>query len=277
MRPNPWCGPILAAWIILGWLVSLLAGLLQPLQQLSPALVVLSVLARTFLQTGLFIVGHDAIHGVLLPQHRRLNDRIGCFALGLYAALPYRQCRRNHRLHHLAPASPADPDVHPDPHAGVLTWYARFMAGYLSVRQMGALLSGWALLGLVASLVTPTAWLNVLVFCTLPLVLSSAQLFAFGTYLPHRGGRGRDGAHQVHSLRLPPWLSLLACYHFGYHHEHHAAPSLAWHELPRLAATPGWDRLPANLCNSPLSPACGLPLASTGDDKQGYAAHGHDG
>ncbi|EDY37734.1 beta-carotene ketolase [Cyanobium sp. PCC 7001] len=244
MSATPWRGIILATGIVLGWLLTLTAGLLQPLQQLSPHLIVLAVLVRTFLQTGLFIVGHDAMHGVLLPRQRGLNDSIGTLALGLYAALPYRQCRRNHRIHHQAPATTADPDVHPDPGAGVLAWYARFMAGYLSLAQMGVLLAGWTLLAAAASLVTSAGWGNVLVFCTLPLILSSAQLFTFGTYLPHRCSHSGDGRHHIQSLRLPPWLSLLACYHFGYHQEHHRAPQLAWYDLPRMVASAGQDGPP---------------------------------
>jgi beta-carotene ketolase (CrtW type) len=226
--------------ILLAWATSLLGCLLLQPQQLPAGLLGPAVLLRTFLHTGLFIVGHDAMHGTLVPRHRPLNDLLGALVLGLYAALPFRSCRAQHRRHHRATASAHDPDVHPDPGAGVLAWYTRFMAGYLSLPQMACLLAGWALLGLGASRATPAAWANVLLFCTLPLVLSSAQLFLFGTYLPHRdgqrGGHCGDGSHQVRSLRLPPWLSLLACYHFGYHLEHHVAPQLAWYELPRFMA-----------------------------------------
>ena len=28
------------------------------------------------------------------------------------------------------------------------------------------------------------------------------------------------------------FLSLLSCFHFGYHHEHHRAPWIAWWRLP---------------------------------------------
>jgi len=51
---------------------------------------------RTFIQTGLFIVAHDAIHGVVLPSNRRLNDGIGQLVLTLYALLPYEKLAFNH-------------------------------------------------------------------------------------------------------------------------------------------------------------------------------------
>jgi beta-carotene ketolase (CrtW type) len=80
--------------------------------------------------------------------------------------------------------------------------------------------------------ISPTAVINVLLFCTLPLLLSSLQLFVFGTYLPHRWQRTQSVGSHPDSLGLPTWLSLLACFHFGYHREHHDHPGLAWFELP---------------------------------------------
>lgn len=243
-------GLLLAALILLGWLVSLIGLLGLDLSILAgPSILIpaaLAVLLRTLLQTGLFIVGHDSMHGVLMPHARRCNDRLGALALALYAALPYRACRRNHQRHHRCTASVSDPDFHPEPAAGFLGWYVRFMAGYLSAAQMGRLLAAWALLALLARGLSPTGPLNVLLFCTLPLLLSSLQLFGFGTYLPHRGqrsGPGRAAADAPASLNLPGWLSLLACFHFGYHLEHHQNPGLAWFELPaqrrrRLALAP---------------------------------------
>ena len=226
----------LAAVILLAWLVSLLGLLSLDLGRLHGAallaVVAVAVLGRTLLQTGLFIVGHDAMHGVLVLERRGWNDRLGALALTLYAALPYQACRRNHQRHHRFTASPDDPDFHSDPGAGALGWYGRFMAGYLSVGQMTRLLAGWALLALVGCWLHPAGWVNVLLFCTLPLLLSSLQLFVFGTYLPHRRQRLPHQHSQADSLDLPPWLSLLACFHFGYHREHHDSPHLAWFELP---------------------------------------------
>ena len=223
---------------MLGWLVSL-AGLLSwdlTATQLARPSVWLAlffgVVGRTLLQTGLFIVGHDAMHGVLWPHWRYGNALLGRIALGLYAALPYQACCRNHQHHHLFTASAADPDFHGDPAAGAIAWYARFMAGYLTWGQMGQLLTGWTVLALIACRLAPFAWLNVLLFCTVPLLLSSLQLFVFGTYLPHRGQRLPQRRPHADSLELAPWLSLLACFHFGYHREHHEAPTLAWFELP---------------------------------------------
>jgi beta-carotene ketolase (CrtW type) len=114
----------------------------------------------------------------------------------------------------------------------VLRWYGQFMAGYLSGAQMGRLLGGWAVLALGFRCINGSAPANVLLFCTAALLLSSLQLFLFGTYLPHRRQRPPHRRSHPDSLALPPWLSLLACFHFGYHREHHDHPGLSWFELP---------------------------------------------
>jgi beta-carotene ketolase (CrtW type) len=98
------------------------------------------------------------------------------------------------------------------------------------------LLGGWGLLVWLTAAATSLDWraaaLRVLLVATLPLVLSSWQLFVVGTYLPHRGQCvPEQSAHPI-SLNLPPWLSLLACFHFGYHREHHDNPGLNWFQLP---------------------------------------------
>jgi len=225
-------GLLLAALILLGWLITLVSLLSVDLARLPALVIVIAVAGRALLQTGLFIVGHDAMHRVLLPERVRWNDRLGALVLALYAALPYRDCRRNHQYHHRFQATAKDPDFHGDPRSGALGWYLHFMGGYLTAWQMARLLGSWALLALVACQLSATGWLNVLLFCTLPLLLSSLQLFVFGTYLPHRGQRAPFYRPKSDSLDLPPWLSLLACFHFGYHREHHDSPVLSWFQLP---------------------------------------------
>jgi beta-carotene ketolase (CrtW type) len=74
---------------------------------------------------------------------------------------------------------------------------------------------------------------NLLLFWALPAILSSLQLFLFGTYLPHRKEE-QDFAdrHRARSNDFSWIASLLSCFHFGYHHEHHLAPHLPWWRLP---------------------------------------------
>jgi beta-carotene ketolase (CrtW type) len=194
------------------------------------------VLLRAQLQTGLFIVAHDAMHGLLVPGRTRWNNTMGALALLLYAGLPFSACLRQHQRHHRAPGSAQDPDFPNDLQAGALDWYRQFLARYLSQTQMLLLLASWALALAITTAVAEVplavaSW-RVLLFVTLPLLLSSLQLFVFGTFLPHRcQRRPEERAHPI-SLNLPPWLSLLACFHFGYHREHHDNPGLSWFELP---------------------------------------------
>lgn len=223
-----------SAGILLGWLVSLVGCLSLNSSRQPWWLLAALILVRTHVQTGLFIVGHDAMHRLLWPGDRARNDALGMTALLLYAALPYRRCHASHRRHHRNPGTVADPDCPSGPKAGLLRWYQTFMAGYLSRRQMASLLAAWAALAALFATVTPTAPVNVLLFCTLPLLLSSWQLFTVGTYLPHRSQWQARGDGEPASLDLPPWLSLLACFHFGYHREHHDNPDLPWFELPEV-------------------------------------------
>ena len=221
--------------IFWGWFATLVGLLLAPPEHWSPLAVLLAVAGRTFLQTGLFILGHDAMHRTLVPGRPGLNDGLGRLALLLYAGLPFGRCRRHHLRHHRSPGSLRDPDFRLASGDGAMHWYVRFMGNYLSLNQLGLLLITWiAAAGLLMGL-EPQRAMNVIAFWVLPLVLSSFQLFLFGTYLPHRSeAPTAAGCHAVRSLEYSHLLSLLACYHFGYHWEHHAYPAVPWFRLPEL-------------------------------------------
>jgi len=64
-------------------------------------------------------------------------------------------------------------------------------------------------------------------------ILSSVQLFYFGTYLTHRHKDAFPDEHNARTNAFPWALSLLSCFHFGYHHEHHLFPHEPWWRLPR--------------------------------------------
>lgn len=228
-------GLLLAAVILLGWVGSLVILLPTQPGDLSAAAIALAVLARTLLQTGLFIVAHDTMHGTLWPEWPQANQRIGQAMLLLYAALPYSRCLSNHERHHRHAGSALDPDHHREGRDGILGWFGTFMAAYLSLRQITHLVLLWLTMAMFASGGLPRALPNVALFCVLPTLLSSLQLFVVGTFIPHRSGAHpphREEIHRPRSLDCPPWISLLCCYHFGYHWEHHAFPHLAWYQLP---------------------------------------------
>ena len=225
-------GMVFAAGIILSWLISLISLLSIDIAMLPGCSIVPIVLLRTFLQTGLFIAAHDAMHQVLVPGHDQLNRNLGRLSLWLYACLPYRSCMVKHQRHHLHPGSVHDPDFCSDTRAGVTGWYLSFMGGYLKPQQLLQLITLWFGVGLIMSAHQASSWVNLASFWILPLWLSSLQLFLVGTYLPHRSQQAPDVSEGPTSLDLPPWLSLLACFHFGYHCEHHDKPQLAWFQLP---------------------------------------------
>ena len=227
----------LAGLIGAGWLLSLVVCLGFPVQQAQLAVVIALVLLRSFLHTGLFIVAHDAMHQSLAPGAFALNRRIGRWCLMAYAGLSYTTCSRNHHLHHQNPASESDPDYCQTGEQSILGWYVHFLGHYVGVQQIARLAAIWLALFCVTLSVQEHAARAIILFAVLPLLISSWQLFLIGTCLPHRKRlNARNASNQPKSLLLPAPLSFAACYHFGYHREHHEFPSTPWYQLPKLHA-----------------------------------------
>lgn len=233
MRSASWLGVALAVAILAAWALTLVIALRLPVQVIPwPAWLPLIAL-RTWLHTGLFIVAHDAMHGTVAPRHARLNALLGAVSVGLYALFPYGALLREHRRHHSHPASADDPDFHDGTHVGFGRWYLRFIGHYLRWPQ----LVGHALIFNALQHLLHVSQVNLLALWVLPALLSTAQLFCFGTFLPHRRPPGGYAdAHRAQSNDYGPALSLLTCFHFGYHWEHHQNPGVPWWSLPSARA-----------------------------------------
>ncbi len=251
----PPTGLMVASVIVAIWIGSL--GCLLSIEQLTPWWILLAILGRTFIQTGLFVVAHDAIHGSIVPNDARSNHAIGRLALMLYALLPYQLLATNHWQHHRQPGQAGDPDFHDGIHDHVVLWYIKFMKGYLDRRQRIVLFFGMKAIFFTLYLGFHVAVPNLFLFWVFPIVLSSLQLFIFGTYLPHRDAvratdpqirscsvgsaesphRSSQDAirnHNAISSNYSTFWSFLTCYHFGYHWEHHEYPGVPWYGLPSM-------------------------------------------
>lgn len=185
------------------------------------------VLIQTWLYTGLFITGHDAMHGVV-AQNRKLNNLFGHLATTLFAFLSFKVLSKKHYLHHRFPATDKDPDFSPRSN-NFFVWWFLFMKNYTT---------WWQILFMAVTFNILLFWFSetrLLVFWVSPAILSTLQLFFFGTYLPHR--RPFSDKMQPHNSRTQNrnhlW-ALLSCYFFGYHWEHHESPTTPWWRLYQL-------------------------------------------
>jgi len=224
-----WQGLIVAGIVILAWIAALAYSLSLDLGVAHWSVIPLFMLLNTFLYTGLFITAHDAMHGTVAPKHPRLNRWIGRTVTTLYALFSFDMLLRKHREHHRHPASGDDPDFHDGEHRGLLRWYLHFFFTYVTWKQI----LGMAVIYNVLLHLVGVGNLNLILFWALPAIMSTFQLFYFGTYLPHREPPG--GYEEPHRARSNDYsipLSFLTCYHFGYHYEHHAWPYVAWWKLP---------------------------------------------
>lgn len=223
-------GLLVATTIAILWIGSLVFLSSIDITQLSLLGISLGILGRTFIQTGLFIVAHDAIHGSVCPRNNKLNNAIGQFAVTLYALLDYQKLAVNHWQHHRQPGQAGDPDFH---NCNGLIWYLKFMKGYLNIQQIIIQFFGLGMIFGTLHLGLHIPAVNLFLFWILPIFFSTIQLFFFGTYLPHRAINPTN-SHQATSSNYPLIWSFLTCYHFGYHWEHHQYPWLAWYDLPSV-------------------------------------------
>jgi beta-carotene/zeaxanthin 4-ketolase len=224
---GPWGVPI--ALFILGTWGAHLAWLLTAdgLSATSP-LAWLHVLVQGYLCTGLFITGHDAMHGTV-SRRRWLNNAVGTVACFLFAGLSYHRLVVNHRAHHADPTSERDPDFSTRSQS-FLPWLGTFMVRYVTLLQFSVMALKFNILW----------WLGVeqwriWLFWVVPAVLGTLQLFYFGTYVPHRRPETLEMApHHARTLPRNHLLAMLSCYFFGYHWEHHESPSTPWWALWRM-------------------------------------------
>jgi beta-carotene ketolase (CrtW type) len=219
---GPWGVPL--ALIIIGAWVSHLAWVLtvDGLAWDSP-LAWLHVAVQGYLCTGLFITGHDAMHGTV-SRRRWVNEAVGTLACFLFAGLSYRRLVVNHRAHHADPTGPDDPDFSTRTQS-FWPWFTTFMVRYMTWPQFLVMAAKFNVLLWVG--VEP--W-RIWAFWVAPAVMGTVQLFYFGTYLPHRRPDTPEmRPHHARSLPRNHLWAMLSCYFFGYHWEHHESPS-----------TPGW-------------------------------------
>ncbi|MEM8664281.1 MAG: fatty acid desaturase [Pseudomonadota bacterium] len=231
----------LALAVMGAWLVCHIAAIFFIDWGALPLVAPLAMIAlQTWLFVGLFIIAHDCMHGSLAPGRPAINRTFGRIALFLYAAFSYDKLLPEHHKHHRRPGTDADPDYNPDNPRAFWPWFGRFMSHYFGWREFAMI----AALVVFYVIVLRPPVVNVVMFYALPAGLSALQLFYFGTYRPHRAQAGPfTDEHNTRTDDFPWFVSLLTCFHFGYHHEHHLSPTTPWWRLPaerdaRRAATP---------------------------------------
>ncbi len=216
-------GLVIGLTIIILWFLSL-CFLLNMVVDFKNPLTYVFILLQTHLYTGIFITAHDSIHGVV-STNKKANDWIGFLCASLFSFNNFRLLSTKHHLHHRHSATPADPDYH-DGNPNFFMWYYAFLKEYISWTQIILMAISYNILKLYFG------WENLVVFWMLPAVLSTFQLFYFGTYLPHRGEH-HNPPYNARSQSLNHVKAFLTCYFFGYHLEHHSFPYLPWWALPK--------------------------------------------
>jgi beta-carotene ketolase (CrtW type) len=189
---------------------------------------------QCWLSVGVFIVCHDAMHGSLAPGAPRVNAAIGAVLLFLYAGFRWRVLRDAHFTHHKLSGHAGDPDFDEDHPASFRAWYWTFFKRYFGWQS---LIFVHCVVGLYW-LVFDIPFLQIFVLYGAPALLSSLQLFYFGTYRPHHHAEARPFAdrHNTRSDTFGSLASLVTCFHFGYHLEHHRRPDVPWWALPYAKA-----------------------------------------
>lgn len=220
----------LCALVVVSWLSLHVFGVFSfRLSWASAPLVPVIALLQCWLSVGVFIIAHDAMHGSLVPYRPRTNAVIGASILFLYAGFIWPKLRAAHMAHHRAPGTEDDPDFFVGESERFWPWYKVFFSRYFGLTSIVFVCTVVA----IYILVLGASVANVVLLYGLPAIGSSLQLFYFGTYLPHRH---EDVSfiddHNARTNDFSYLASLMTCFHFGYHHEHHLSPNVPWWALP---------------------------------------------
>jgi len=220
-------GVFIAIIIMCLWLGHLIFSLFFVEFDLTNPLFYLHILIQTYFYTGLFITGHDAMHGIV-ARNRKLNNFFGHLATTFFAFLSFKLLSKKHYLHHRFPATVEDPDFSPRSN-NFFVWWFIFMKNYTT---------WWQILLMAITFNVLLLWFSeaqLLAFWVLPAILSTMQLFLFGTYLPHRRPFSKEmNPHNSRSQKRNHLWAMLSCYFFGYHWEHHESPTTPWWKLYQI-------------------------------------------
>ena len=225
-------GLVLATLIAGGWLtIHAYAMFLFELSWQNLPLALAMAAVQCWLSVGVFIVCHDAMHGTLVPAKPKLGAGIATVLLFLYAGFDWKTLREAHHTHHRKAGHAGDPDFDEHNPANFLRWYATFFKRYFGLQSL-----------LFVHFVVAVYWLvigipmvQIVLLYGAPALLSSLQLFYFGTYRPHTHAGDKPFAddHNARTDGFSAGVSLATCFHFGYHLEHHRRPDVPWWALPR--------------------------------------------
>jgi beta-carotene ketolase (CrtW type) len=220
-------GIFIAISIIILWLSHLIYTLTFINVSFSSSFFYLHILIQAYLYTGLFITGHDAMHGTITDS-KKINKAIGTVATFLFAGLSYNKLIKNHFMHHKHPGEESDPDFYTKSQNFFL-WWAIFMKRYTTITQLIIMAIAFNVLKI---------WFNditLIFFWVIPAFLGTFQLFFFGTYLPHKYPHTESmQPHNARSQKKNHLWAMLSCYFFGYHHEHHESPRTPWWQMYKL-------------------------------------------
>ncbi len=220
-------GILIATLIITLWLGHLMFCLSNVNVAFNSILMYLHLFIQAYLFTGLFITGHDSMHGSI-SKNKIINNSIGWLATFLFAGLSYNRLIKNHRKHHSTPAEEEDPDFYTGSQ-NFWIWWLIFMKRYSTLTQVLIMAIFFNVLKI---------WFNessIWVFWVIPAFLGTLQLFYFGTYRPHKYPHTNIMLpHKARTLRKNHLWAMISCYFFGYHFEHHSSPGTPWWQLYKM-------------------------------------------
>ncbi len=247
-----------------------------------PAIQGLAVLVSGCWIHRIYVVGHEAVHRKLLPNHPRLNDLIGqLLLLMMLVPLPvYRKIHDFHHGHNRRDPHTSALDIYlVEPGAGWLArawchllWFGAVFCGGFFIhsvvsiilflclplgvaRRVSPAFRGWGgrdrfyawlafLLGLAAhtSIVRFSGWDMWLMVCGYPMLVF-AWFYSLFVYIYHyRTSLGPPTQKNVRSLRRNPIIAYWLL-NFHEHTAHHQNPMVPWYELPRVGAAHRGPRL----------------------------------